>query len=185
MMAAALISVTSFTVVDWVVVLILIFSVVSSFKNGFVRELLGLAFLVLAFLLSSWSYQSVSGLFKDVVKTENLALFLGFSVVFLVTLVVGFLVIWLITKFVKFANIQWFDRLLGAAFGFIRGWLLASILFLGLTSFGVQAERIRDSQLAPYLLPGARVVALLTPYDLKARFLVGYRAVERWWLERS
>jgi membrane protein required for colicin V production len=122
-------------------------------------------------------------LFKDVVKTENLALFFGFFTVFLVTLLAGFLAVWLATKFVKFAKLQWFDRCLGAAFGFIRGWVLGSVLFLGLTSFDVQADRVRSSQFAPYLLPGARVIALFTPEDLKARFLVGYQAVEKWWRE--
>jgi membrane protein required for colicin V production len=110
---------------------------------------------------------------------------LGFSTVFLGTLIAGVLAIGLATRLVKFAKIQWFDRLLGAGFGFIRGWVLGSIVFLVLTSFGLQSERVKSSQLAPYFLPGARVIALAAPYDLKARFMVGYRAVESWWREHS
>src|SRR5205823_10057694 len=109
---------------------------------------------------------------------------LAFSVIFLGTLLVGALIIWLITRVMKFAKLQWFDRLLGAAFGFIRGWVLAAVLLLGLTAFDVQTERIRNSELAPYFLPGARVIAVVTPFDLKARFLVGTRALEKWWREQ-
>ena len=174
----------TFTILDILVLTLIIFSVVMSAMKGFIREVFGLATIVLAILLSAWTYRPASGLFKDVVKTENLALFFGFSVVFVGTLLAGFLIIGLITKFTKFAKLQWFDRLLGAAFGFVRGWALGSIIFLGLTAFDIQTERVRSSFLGPYMLPGARVIAVMTPYDMKARFLVGYRQIERWWREQ-
>jgi membrane protein required for colicin V production len=89
----------------------------------------------------------------------------------------------MIYRFFEFARIQWFDRLLGGAFGFVRGWLIGAVVFLGLTSFGIQSETVRNSELAPYYLPGARAVAAVTPFDLKARFLIGYEEVQRWWSE--
>ena len=66
----------------------------------------------------------------------------------------------------------------------IRGWAVGAVLLLALTAFDVQTERVRNSELAPYLLPGSRVIAVLTPYELKAKFLVGYRAIGRWWQEQ-
>jgi membrane protein required for colicin V production len=176
---------TQFNLLDAVVLLILLGSVVYSTLKGFVRELLGMLSLVAAFFVSVSFYRVASESFKEVVKTENIALFLGFAFVFLGTLFVGALVIWTVQKLIKFAHIQWFDRLLGAAFGFIRGWILGLIVFLALTSFDVQAERVRSSQLAPYYLPGVRIIALATPEDLKTRFTDGYHAVEKWWRERS
>ena len=176
---------TQFNLLDAVVLLILLGSVVYSALKGFVRELLGMLSLVAAFFVSVSFYRVASDPFKEVVKTENIALFLGFASIFLGTLIVGALVIWAVQKLVKFAKVQWFDRLLGAAFGFIRGWILGSVVFLVLTSFDLQSERIRDSQLAPYYLPGARIIALATPNDLKTRFMDGYRVVEKWWREHS
>ena len=175
----------SLNILDWFVLLILIASIVFSAMKGFVRELLGMAFLVLAILLGAWFYPAVATPLKDVVKTENIALFLGFAIVFLGTLLVGTAIIWIVRKLIKFAQIQWFDRVLGAAFGFIRGWILGAIVFLALTSFDLQAERVKSSQLAPYFLPGARIIALATPRDLKTRFTEGYDALERWWREHS
>jgi membrane protein required for colicin V production len=176
---------TQLNLLDAVVLLILLGSVVYSALKGFVRELLGMLSLVAAFFVSVSFYRVASEPFKEVVKTENIALFLGFASIFLGTLIVGALVIWAVQKLVKFAKVQWFDRLLGAAFGFIRGWILGSVVFLVLTSFDLQSERIRDSQLAPYYLPGARIIALATPNDLKTRFMDGYRLVEKWWREHS
>ena len=170
---------------DGFVVFILVVSIVLAAVKGFVKELLGLGSLVVGFLLGAWFYRPAAEPFREAVKNDNAALFCGFAVVFLGTLLVGILAIWVAQKVLKFARIQWFDRLLGAAFGFIRGWVLGSIFFLALTSFNLQSDRVKTSQLAPYFLPGARVMAVLVPYDLKARFMVGYGAVEKWWRDHS
>jgi membrane protein required for colicin V production len=170
-----------FSLLDWMIVVIVLYCIAISWFKGFVREVLGLASVLVALLLASWFYRGAGRLFKDVVRTENLALFFGFSLIFLVTLLAGVVIIWLTTKFVKFAQLQWADRLLGAAFGFIRGWLISALILLALTAFEVQTERLKNSELVPYFLPGSRVIAVITPYDIKARFLVGYRALERWW----
>ncbi|PYS07393.1 MAG: colicin V production protein [Acidobacteria bacterium] len=178
-----IISVLNFSMLDWLIIAILVYSIVSSAIQGFVRETLGLATVLVAALLAAWFYRGVATLFKDVVRTENLALFFGFSLIFVGTLVVGLLITWLVTRFMKFAKLEWADRLLGAAFGLIRGWVIGAVLLLGLTAFEVQTERLKNSELAPYFLPGSRVIAVLTPYELKAKFLVGYRVMERWWRE--
>ena len=162
----------------------LIASIIGSWFKGFVREVLGLITIVISALLASWFYRSFANLFKDVVRTENLALFLGFSVIFLAIIIAGFVITWLVTRFVKFAKLQWADRMLGAAFGFIRGWVIGAVILLALTAFDVQTERLKNSELVPYFLPGSRVIALVTPYEMKAKFLIGYRALERWWRQK-
>ena len=173
-----------FSLLDWLIVALLVYSVAISWFKGFVREALGLITVVAAMLFAAWFYRGIGGLFKDVARTENIALFLGFSSIFLVTLLAGFVIIWMIARFMKFAKLQWADRLLGAAFGFIRGWLIGGVILLALTAFEIQTERLKNSELVPYFLPGSRVIAILTPYEIKAKFLVGYRALERWWRQR-
>ena len=173
-----------FSLLDWLLLAILLYSIAISWFKGFVREVLGLITVLVAVLLAAWFYRGVGRLFKDVVRTENIALFFGFSLIFVMTLVAGFVVIWLVTKFMKFAKLQWADRLLGAAFGFIRGWVISAAILLALTAFEIQTERLKGSELVPYFLPGSRVMAVMTPYEMKAKFLVGYRALERWWREQ-
>jgi membrane protein required for colicin V production len=176
--------ISSFTVIDWLVVIVVLISVIFAAMKGFVRELIGLGSIVLAFLLASWFYTSVAEPLKGVVKTENLALFCGFSIVFLGTLIAGILVAWLVSTFMKFARLQWFDRCLGALFGLVRGWLLGGIIFVGLTTFNIQVSSVRNSELAPYFLPASRMFALVTPSEFKVRFRSGYEAIERWWKEQ-
>ena len=97
---------------DIFIILILAYSVAMAAYKGFVREVLGLITVVSAGLIASWTYRGVAGMFKDVVRTENLALFWGFSVIFLATVIAGFAIIWLINRFMKFAKVEWADRLL-------------------------------------------------------------------------
>jgi len=174
-----------FSILEVVILIIMAWCIGRSAMSGFTREVIGLGTIVVALLLAAWFHHRAAPLFKDVVRTENLALFFAFSVIFLGTLIAGALIIWLVGRFMKFAKLQWFDRLLGAGFGFIRGWLIASVLLLGLTAFEVQTESVRNSGLAPYFLRGSRVIAVAAPFDLKARFLVGYRAVEKWWRDQN
>ena len=177
------ISILNLTLLDWLVVAILLYSVVMSAMRGFVREVLGLVTVVVGVVLAAWFYRDVGTIFFSVVRTEDLALFFGFSLLFGGTLIVGFTLIWLVYRFFEFAHIEWFDRLLGGAFGFVRGWLIGVVIFLGLTSFEIQSDVVRNSELSPYFLSGSRVVAVVTPFELKAKFLIGYEEVQRWWRE--
>lgn len=172
---------SEFTLLDWIVLVILIGSIIVSVVRGFIREVLGLATIVVAVLLAAWLHARLARLFEGVLQTETQALLAAFVAIFLVTLVAGFLSMRLLQKFVEFAHIEWFDRLLGGAFGLIRGWLIAAVIFLVLTAFGIQAEAVRSSHLSPYFLPAVRLLAVFTPFDLRARFMIGYEEVERWW----
>ena len=173
-----------FSILDFLILAILVYSIVRSTMRGFVREIYIVFAVLVGSILAAWFYRPVGNLFKDVVRTENVALFLGFSLIFLGTCIAGAVITWLITRFMKLAKLEWADRLLGAAFGFIRGWMIGAVVLLALTAFEVQTERVRNSQLAPYFLPGSRAIAVITPYELKAKFLVGYRALERSWQEQ-
>jgi membrane protein required for colicin V production len=163
---------------------ILAYSIVRSTMRGFVREIYFALAVLVGVIFAAWLYRPVGSLFKDVVRTENVALFLGFSLIFVGTLIVGAVITWLVTRFMKRTQLQWADRLLGAAFGFIRGWMIGAVILLVLTAFDVQTDRVRNSMIAPYFLPGSRALAIVTPYELKAKFLVGYRALERWWQQQ-
>ncbi len=174
----------NFSILDFAILAILAYCIVMSAMRGFVREVYMVIAVLVGAILAAWLYRPVGNLFKDVVRTENVALSFGFSLIFVGTLIAGAVITWLIARFVKRPKIQFADRLLGAAFGFIRGWMIGAVILLGLTAFEVQTERVGNSLLSPYFLPGSRAIAVITPYELKAKFLVGYRALERTWQQQ-
>jgi membrane protein required for colicin V production len=99
---------------------------------------------------------------------------LGFLTLFLATLVVGALVSYLARKLIKAAGVEWFDRFLGGIFGLVRGVVVDSILLLALVAFAIKPEAVRQSSLAPYVMAGARVLALGMPGSVKTQFQQGF-----------
>src|SRR5437762_14326464 len=77
------------TLLDWLLIAILVYSIVMSWLNGFIREDLGLITVLAVLLLVAWFYRGFANLFIVVVRIDNVAIFFGFSVIFLATLVAG------------------------------------------------------------------------------------------------
>jgi len=172
---------SQFNVLDWIVLVIVVSSVISSILKGFVREAISLAAVILGLLLASWFYPQSGQLVSAYVKTPEIASLVGFALIFLGILLVGGVISFVVTKFLRVVDLQWFDRLLGAAFGFARGWLVGTVIFLGLTAFPVQIDTVRQAALGPYLLLSARVLVVMTPAPLKQQFLEGYEQVRKLW----
>ncbi|MEW5978400.1 MAG: CvpA family protein [Acidobacteriota bacterium] len=169
------------TWLDWVILLVIVVSIISSTLKGFAREVLSLASVIVGLLVASWFYPLAAGLFQPYVKTRDIASLLGFTLLFFGCVLLGVAISFIVQKLVKAVDLQWFDRLLGAAFGFVRGWIVGAVIFLMLTAFPVKLESVKNAKLSPYLLAGARALALVAPPELKAKFLEGYRVVEESW----
>jgi hypothetical protein len=75
------------------------------------------------------------------------------------------------------ARLEWFDRVLGGAFGLLRGVAVCSAIYLALTAFPVRLSSVEEARTAPALAQGARLLALCTSEDVRVRFLAGYRSL--------
>jgi uncharacterized membrane protein required for colicin V production len=75
----------------------------------------------------------------------------------------------------KRAKLQWFDRALGAGFGLVRGVAVCSVVYLALTAFPVRLEAVARARTGPALAEGARLLALCTSSEVRARFLTQYQ----------
>lgn len=170
---------------DWVILAVVFVSVAGSLLKGFVRESISLGSVVVGIVLASRHYPTTGEFFLQFAGSRDLAATLGFVTIFAGCLIAGALVSFFVRKFVGLAHLQWFDRLLGAAFGLIRGWMIAAVLVLLLTAFQVQLASVQEARLAPFLLVSARALIVLTPQTLKDRFMEGYGEVERLWREPS
>ncbi len=159
---------------DWIFTAIVLISVVAAAMKGFVQELISLASVVVGLVVAAIGYPRAALWFDDLTKSHQVALGMGFLVLFLGTLIVGALIGVLARKLIKTAGLQGFDRFLGAIFGLVRGVLVDSILILVLVAFAIKPEAVRESALAPYVTTGTRVIVLVMPENLKAQFQLGF-----------
>ncbi|MGO8791278.1 MAG: CvpA family protein [Terriglobia bacterium] len=160
--------------VDWILAAVVVASVVMAIIKGFVQELIALASVLIGLVVAAIGYTRAALWFEDLTKSHEIALGLGFLVLFLGTILVGALVGAVARKLIKTAGIEWFDRFLGAVFGLVRGVLIDAILLLAMLAFAIKPDAMRQSALAPYVTTGTRVVAMVMPANLRAQFQLGF-----------
>ena len=159
---------------DWVLAAIFTASVVGAILKGFVRELIALAAVVVGLIIAAVGYTHVAVWFEDLTRSHEVALGLGFLSLFVAVLVIGVLASILARRLIKAAGVQWFDRFLGGVFGVVRGVTVDCILLMVMVAFSIKMETVQSSLIAPYVVTGARVIAMAMPRDLRAHFDSGF-----------
>jgi membrane protein required for colicin V production len=162
---------------------IILLSTIAALFKGLVREIISLAALILGFILAVFYYSIPAAKLLEFCRTESIANLLGFLIIFLSCLLLGAVASFIVNRFLKAASLKWADRLMGAIFGLIRGWILSSIVVVALIAFPIRDDLMARSILAPYLLAGARILIHVTPQGLKDKFNVQYQKVLKTWNE--
>lgn len=169
---------------DIVLLFILLASVVTSFRKGLTREIVGLVSVVLGLLLGTWFYGSAGALLQPYLNSRNAANIAGFFLVFCSIVLLGSLLRFVLGKFLRVTGLSIFDHALGAGFGLVRGTLIAVALIMGVMAFskgGRPPSSVVNSRMAPYVLQGARVFAALAPHELKEGFHKSYSEAKSVW----
>ncbi len=159
---------------DCILAAIVLASVVSAMMKGFVQEIISLASVLVGLIVAAVWYQRAALWFEDLTKSHEVALGLGFLVLFLGTCLLGALLALLARKLIKTAGIQWFDRFLGGVFGLVRGILIDAVLLMAMLAFAIKPDAVQQATLAPYVTTGARVIAFVMPSTLRAQFHLGF-----------
>jgi len=171
---------------DIVLLILIAGSVILSFRKGFSRELIELISVVAALFCGLWFYGSAGAFLIPYVSSKEIAHFCGFILVFVGVLILGAIIGHLFGRLVKAAGLSFFDRLLGAGFGAVRGLLLAVALIVAIVAFvpgsADQPPRaVVGSRFAPYVIDTAHVFATMAPRELKDGFHKHYGQVKSIW----
>lgn len=158
------------TVFDLVAIAIVAVSVGVSIWRGLVRELLALASWIGAFWVAKEFAALTSSWWPAALSHPGLRLMLGFIAVMLTSLLVFSLLSLLVARLVKAAGLTAQDRMLGAAFGLLRGLLIAvTAVLLGGMSSAPREPYWRNALLSAPLEVAALWVKPWLPQDVAAR----------------
>jgi membrane protein required for colicin V production len=164
---------------DWLIAAILVLSVMHAASQGFVFELFSLAGTVLGYLLAAWEYPVAARYLAPYLKNEVVAGGAGFLLIFLAVLIfagiAGRMARWATTS----VGLRWFDRLLGAAFGLLRGALIVMVLVMAMASFLPSSRALANSSWARYFLVAGRAAAYAGPGEWKQKFRNGLKVLEQ------
>ncbi len=162
---------------DWIIVCILVLSVALAAVQGFFFAIFTLAGAVLGYVLAAWEYRAVAPWFLPYAKSEWIAEAVGFFVIFLAVVILAGIAGRIARWAMKEVGLRWFDRILGAAFGLLRGAIIVTVLVMALAAFGPGSKLLAESQFGSYFLVVGRVASWVAPYELREGFRKGVQAV--------
>jgi membrane protein required for colicin V production len=109
---------------DWVFVAVLAASLLLGAWRGLVYEVLSVFSWIAAFILAQWLAPEAAVLLPMGGAAEPIRYAAGFVVVFIAVVFAGGLLAWVTKKLVEAVGLRPVDRMLGAAFGLLRGAVL-------------------------------------------------------------
>ena len=153
---------------DWALIGILLLSTVRAWMRGMVEALFGLLGFVGGFQLASWNYASVGDWLyqRGWLRSLSVSRLLAFLVITVAVVIAFELVGHGVKRAAHAVGFGMLDRILGAAFGFVRGLLIGVALIVGVTAFAPQSGWVEGSRLSSYFLGAAHAVSFGVPHSL-------------------
>ena len=156
-------------VIDLIILIPIGYFAVMGFKNGLVRELLGIAGIILSIFITFHYMNVLAEIINSyaLIDTEY-APYVSGIFIFIGTLAAVQIVAWLIKKFLEKVYLSTINRMLGAVFGILKSSIIISALLLLLAGLKLPSEDIRNDSISyPYLVQTAplayNTIALLYP----------------------
>ena len=169
---------------DIMLVIVVGWSVIAGFALGFTRVGVGLAGTVLGIVFGFWFYSVPAGWVHDYFAGP-VANLVGFLIVLAAVMIAAGIIGRILSNVFRWAGLTWLDRLMGGAFGFVRGVILAVALVTVITAFAPTPppKIIAESRVMPYVSGAASVMAMLAPSELKHDFRQSMQRLRRYWDE--
>ncbi len=171
---------------DLILAVIIGVSVATGFMAGFARVGVGFIASIAGLLFGFWYYNVPAAWIREHwTMSANLSNMLGFFVVFLMFTTAGALIGLLLAKLFRWTGLTWLDRLLGGAFGFLRGVFMAVIVVAVIMAFTPKPLPMWmvGSQLTPYVLDASNLCSKLAPDAVKEAFRDSMFEIRKLWEE--
>lgn len=161
----------TFNIFDAVVMGIIFLSAVLAFFRGFMKEILSLLAWLGAAIITLYAFPTVTEKIEPYVGNEKIAA--GFAT--LGTYIIALLTISIfnsiLLKYLKTDEAGGFDKILGLAFGVLRGAFIVSLGFLLFMLVVPKEENyplwVKEAKTQPYASQGALLIAEMAPDYLK------------------
>ena len=158
---------------DWLIVLIVLGSAFVAAAQGFFFEVISLAGAVAGYLAAAWGYGRTAPWFLPYVKSQAFANLAGFITIFLAVVLLGGAIARIVRWMVREVGLRWVDRVLGAAFGLLRGLVVVTAGLLAITAFAPELQQLKESHLANYFVLAAGGASWLAPAEIRQKYREG------------
>jgi membrane protein required for colicin V production len=149
--------------------------------RGAVREIFGLAALLLGFLVALHRYEAAAATLHPWIENPRVAQAAAFFGIFLLVWLVFAILGTLLRRLLRLLALSWLDRLGGLVFGLARGALVVSLLAWSFTAFGIQPRRLMEAKSSLLILEAGDRMVELFPEGFATRFADGLREARSHW----
>jgi membrane protein required for colicin V production len=168
---------------DLILVVIVGASIVGGFMAGFARVGIGFIATITGMLCGFWFYGIPADWIHHYVTSRTASNLFGFFIVFFGCVIAGSLIGALLSRLFKWTGLSWLDRLLGGAFGVVRGALIAVAFIAVLMAFTPKPTPnwMVDSKVLPYAIDASNLCAALAPNAIKEAFRESMNDIRKIW----
>lgn len=165
-----------FSWVDIVIFVVVLISLILGLIKGFIRQIIGLAAVIVGFLLAAKYYLPASQAVGRIIDAQRWSQLIAFLIVFIAVLLAGWLIAFLLSKLIH-GPLKFIDHLLGGGLGLIKGVLICGVIIFALLVFPVDRAGLLKSRLAPYCYWITKGFVHVIPQELKEKFKEAYREI--------
>ena len=162
-------------IADWVILLILFLCAAQAARRGIFVEAFSLVGIVVGAGVASWNYTRLLPSFSGLLRSRALAETAAFVCIALLVMIgagaAGRLLRWSMHS----VGLGWADRLLGAAFGLVKGGVLVTLGVMTLVAFWPGSGALQGSRLGPYFVAAAKETTAGAPMGLRDKVRYGAR----------
>src|SRR3569833_1483470 len=157
------------TVVDWIIVVVLAGSVLAGLARGFFRSVFSLAGLIAGIALASWNYWRIAAVLKRFIHSVEIADAVGFLTIAFLVIAVEAILGSLVAKYFEKVGLGCLDRIAGALFGFVEGFVFVTLCILVTVACFPQTAWLTEGRLPRYFFGALHVSIQVTPSRLGER----------------
>ena len=146
------------SVIDFLYLVVTIFSLIQCYSKGFVLSILSMARWIVAYVITLILFPRVKPYFKDIIDSEYvLDIGLGIAI-FVVVIFLILLINKAISKAISYTGIGGLDKTFGFFFGFIKAYIISVCVFAGIHivyNYDKWPINLKQSYVFPYLEKGS------------------------------
>lgn len=142
--------IASMNEVDAIILVIVGLSCLFGIWRGLVKEVLSLVTWIAALTLARLYSGVLADFLVNVINNESARYVSAFAIVFVLVMMAGTLINHLISKLLTITGLKLVDRLLGGAFGVVRGGVIVVVILFIIGPFVNETPQWQESQLIPY-----------------------------------
>ena len=146
------------SVIDFLYLVVTVFSLIQCYSKGFVLSILSMAKWIVAYVITLILFPRVKPYFKDIIDSEYI-LDIGLGIaIFVVVIFLILLINKAISKAISYTGIGGLDKTFGFFFGFIKAYIISVCVFAGIHivyNYDKWPINLNQSYVFPYLEKGS------------------------------